>query len=126
MKSIRYILLLLILPMLTFSQLIQHYSLYIMNDVIINPSLISTKSENQVALMIRDQWTGFEGSPKTQLLSYQRKQGDKIGLGATIINDATGPISRTVLFLLIFPILIILSIIFWSVKKFCPRLFFGD
>ena len=31
---------------------------------------ITIKSENQVALMIRDQWTGFEGSPKTQLISY--------------------------------------------------------
>ena len=58
------------LPMLAFSQQMPHYSLYMLNDVVVNPSLISTKSENQVALMIRNQWTGFEGAPKTQSISY--------------------------------------------------------
>ena len=58
------------LPMLAFSQQMPHYSLYMLNDVVVNPSLISTKSENQVALMIRNQWAGFEGAPKTQSISY--------------------------------------------------------
>jgi len=93
MNHIKYIVLLLLLPMFTFSQQMPHYSLYMMNDVVINPSLISTKSENQVALMIRDQWTGFEGSPKTQSISYYNINHTKYGRGLSIVNDNTGPIS---------------------------------
>ena len=33
-----------------------------LNDIVINPSLISTKSDNQIGIMIRDQWTGFDGA----------------------------------------------------------------
>ncbi len=81
------------LPILSFSQQMPHYSLYMMNDVVVNPSLISTKSENQIALMIRDQWTGFEGAPKTQSISYYNINHTKFGRGISIVNDNTGPIS---------------------------------
>ena len=100
MKILKYILLLLMLPMLSFSQQMPHYSLYMLNDVVVNPSLISTKSENQVALMIRNQWTGFEGAPKTQSISYyiapdinSAQKFKNFGKGISIINDNTGPIS---------------------------------
>ena len=100
MKILKCILLLLMLPMLAFSQQMPHYSLYMLNDVVVNPSLISTKSENQVALMIRNQWTGFEGAPKTQSISYyiapdinSARKFKNFGKGISIINDNTGPIS---------------------------------
>ena len=80
-------------PMLVFSQQMPHYSLYMLNDVIINPSLISTKTDNQIALMVRDQWTGFEGAPKTQSISYYNVEHQKFGRGIRIVNDNTGPIS---------------------------------
>ena len=89
MKNLKNILLLLMLPIFSFSQQMPHYSLYMMNDVVINPSLISTKSENQVALMIRDQWTGFEGSPKTQSISYYNINHRKYGRGLSVVNDNT-------------------------------------
>ena len=93
MKNLKYTLLFLILPMLALSQQMPHYSLYMLNDVMVNPSLISTRSENQVALMIRDQWTGFEGAPKTQSISYYNINHTKFGRGISIVNDNTGPIS---------------------------------
>ena len=70
MKNLKYTLLLLMLPLLAFSQQMPHYSLYMLNDIVVNPSLISTKSENQVALMTQYNWIGFEGAPKTQSISY--------------------------------------------------------
>lgn len=78
-----------------YSQQLPHYSLYMFNDAVINPAACGTKQYNTIHLISRSQWAGFEGAPKTQLLTYQRKQGNKIGLGATVLNDATGPISRT-------------------------------
>ena len=79
--------------MLVFSQQMPHYSLYMLNDIVINPSLISAKSDNQIALMVRDQWTGFEGAPKTQSISYYNVEHQKFGRGIRIVNDNTGPIS---------------------------------
>ena len=74
-----------------------HYSLYLLNDAIVNPAILSSKNENQVSLMIRDQWTGFEGAPKTQALSYYfgplGKFRNKFSPGVSIVNDVTGPIS---------------------------------
>ena len=57
MKKIFYILTFFSIPFLSVSQQMPHYSLYMLNDIVINPSLISTKSDNQIGIMIRDQWT---------------------------------------------------------------------
>ena len=43
--------------------------------------------------MIRDQWTGFDGAPKTQSVSYYNVEHEKFGRGIRIVNDNTGPIS---------------------------------
>lgn len=93
MKKLKYTLAIIMFPMLVFSQQMPHYSLYMLNDVVINPSLISAKSDNQIALMVRDQWTGFEGAPKTQSISYYNVEHQKFGRGIRIVNDNTGPIS---------------------------------
>ena len=69
-----------------------HYSHYMLNDIVINPSLISTKADNQVGIMIRDQWTGFDKA-KTQSVSYYNVEHEKFGRGIRIVNDNTGPIS---------------------------------
>ena len=64
-----------------------------LNDIVINPPLISTKSDNQVGIMIRDQWTGFDVTPKTQSVSYYNVEHQKFGRGIRIVNDNTVPIS---------------------------------
>ncbi len=94
MKKLIYTLFLLSLPLLVTAQQMPHYSLYMLNDIVINPSLISTKSDNQLGFMIRDQWTGFDGAPKTQSVSYYNVEHEKFGRGVRIVNDNTGPISK--------------------------------
>lgn len=93
MKKIFYILTFLSVSIFSLSQQMPHYSLYMLNDIVINPSLISTKSDNQIGIMIRDQWTGFEGAPKTQSVSYYNIEHEKFGRGIRVVNDNTGPIS---------------------------------
>ena len=93
MGKFRNIIFILLFPMFVLSQQMPHYSLYMMNDVVVNPSFISTKKNNQVSLMVRDQWTGFEGAPKTQSISYYNVDHHKFGRGISIVNDVTGPIS---------------------------------
>ena len=93
MKKLIYILIMFLCPLILLSQQLPHYSLYTLNDVVINPALMSTKIDNQITLMVRDQWTGFQGAPKTQLLSYYNNNHDKYSRGISIVNDNTGPIS---------------------------------
>jgi len=71
-------------------QLPQH-SLYMLNEALINPASLSSKTDNQITLMLRDQWTGFEGAPKTQSVSYYNLNHIKYARGITILNDVTGP-----------------------------------
>ena len=95
MKKFKYTLLLMMLSLFGFSQQLPHYSLYMFNDAIINPAICGTKDYNRIDLVSRSQWAGFEGAPKTQLLSYQRSQGKNMGIGGSIFNDETGPSKRT-------------------------------
>ena len=76
-----------------FSQQLPQYSLYKLNDVIINPALISSKDYNQFSLMVRDQWSGFEGAPNTQSFSYYNVGHSEFGRGFSLFNDVSGPIS---------------------------------
>lgn len=76
-----------------FSQQLPQYSLYKLNDVIINPALISSKDYNQFSLMVRDQWSGFEGAPNTQSFSYYNVGHSEFGRGFNLFNDVSGPIS---------------------------------
>lgn len=75
------------------AQQLPHYSLYMFNNAIINPAAISAKNKNQITLMIRNQWSGFSGAPKTQSISYYNINQFKYGAGANILYDQTGPIS---------------------------------
>lgn len=77
------------------AQQLPHYSLYMFNEAVINPAVLGSKQYDVITLISRSQWAGFEGAPKTQLLSYNKQQGDHMGLGAVLFNDVTGPISRT-------------------------------
>jgi type IX secretion system PorP/SprF family membrane protein len=65
------------------------------NDAVINPAVCGSKQYDVITLISRSQWAGFEGAPKTQLLGYNKQQGNNMGLGAVLFNDVTGPISRT-------------------------------
>ena len=77
------------------AQQLPHYSLYMFNDAVINPAVCGTKGYDRIHLSSTSQWAGFEGAPKTQFLSYTKGQGERMGLGAVVFNDITGPISRT-------------------------------
>ena len=68
-----------ILSVLTFlcfalkAQQLPHYSLYMLNDVIVNPSRLVGETDNKITLMIRDQWASFDGAPVTQSISYNHE-----------------------------------------------------
>ena len=88
-----------ILSVLTFlcfalkAQQLPHYSLHMLNDVIVNPSRLIGETENKITLMIRDQWASFDGAPVTQSITYNHVTHNLYKGGISVINDVTGPIS---------------------------------
>ena len=75
------------------AQQLPHYSLYMLNDVIVNPSRLVGETDNKITLMIRDQWASFDGAPVTQSISYNHVTHNLYKGGISVMNDVTGPIS---------------------------------
>lgn len=99
-----------------FSQQLPLYSQYMMNKFLINPAIAGSEGYTSLNLTAREQWIGFENSPKTHALSFQTRilknsfiaksasvrlkstsgsRSGKVGLGGYVFNDQTGLISRT-------------------------------
>lgn len=64
---------------------------YHWNTLSINPAYAGSQDALSITLLHRNQWTGFDGSPKTLTLSMHSptRQGN-IGFGAMLINDRIG------------------------------------
>ncbi len=72
------------------------FSHYMFNGLYINPAYAGSKEFVSTTLIARKQWTGFEGSPSTQIASLHAPLNNKkIGLGAVISNDKIGITNQT-------------------------------
>src|SRR6476659_9177116 len=99
-KQLKLILLsLLFLAMKSYAQQIPVMSQYMFNGLVINPAYAGSKDYMSTTLMVRKQWTGFEGSPITENASIHgplRKK--KVGLGFMISSDKIGITKQTDVF----------------------------
>lgn len=76
----------------SYSQQDPQYSLYQFNQMVINPAYAGARDQLAVVGSVRNQWSGFEGAPRTSCLSIHGPVLNKhIGMGLTIVNDAMGP-----------------------------------
>lgn len=78
------------------AQQIPVLSQYMFNGLVINPAYSGSKDFMSATLMVRKQWSGFDGSPSTQNASIHgplRKK--KVGLGLMISNDNIGITNQT-------------------------------
>ena len=65
---------------------------YVAQPALLNPAFCGTKKLCDIRLSYRNQWTGFEGSPKTYALSFNsRFLKGKLGLGGFLYKDDIGP-----------------------------------
>ncbi len=68
------------------------YNLYQFNPIVINPAVAGSKDVLSVVASVRNQWSGFDGAPKTTVLTGHLPVMNKsMGLGGTLINDKMGP-----------------------------------
>lgn len=94
MKNIFTIALLSLIATPVFAQQLPFTSQYMFNDYLMNPAVGGSLDYMPISTSIRSQWAGLDGAPKTQTLSAHKRFGERMGLGAFLFNDATGPISE--------------------------------
>ena len=57
----------------------------------VNPAYAGNRAVQNVTLLHRHQWVGFEGNPRTSSLSWDmRAEDSNNGFGAQIYNDQLG------------------------------------
>jgi len=78
----------------TFAQQDPQYTQYMYNQAVINPAYAGSKDALSIVSLYRNQWTGFDGAPKTITLSGHSPIGEKLGLGLSFISDQHGPVKE--------------------------------
>ena len=75
------------------------YTQYMYNLSVINPAYAGSKETMNIGLLHRNQWTGFDGAPKTSSLFFHTPWGEKTGIGVSAIVDEIGPVEETNIYL---------------------------
>jgi type IX secretion system PorP/SprF family membrane protein len=92
MKKYIVTLLLGIVSGLAVAQQDPQYNLYQFNPLIINPAYAGARDGLSIVADVRNQWVGFDGAPKTSIISAHAPIMNKnVGVGFTIIGDRMGP-----------------------------------
>lgn len=73
------------------AQQLSMYSQYYWNDYVINPAFTGIKNTPRVQFGYRNQWSGFQGSPKTYTVGgHVGLNKQNMGLGGMIFSDDQG------------------------------------
>jgi type IX secretion system PorP/SprF family membrane protein len=71
---------------------------YLLNTLAINPAYAGSHDALSISLFHRNQWTGFDGAPKTVTLAmHSPMRNEKVGLGIMAVNDRSGISSSNLL-----------------------------
>jgi len=69
---------------------------YLLNTLAINPAYAGNRDALSITMQHRNQWTGFEGAPKTTTLAMHAPlRKERVGLGLLAMNDRTGITNST-------------------------------
>ena len=72
------------------------YTMYMWNQLVINPAYAGSREALTASAVWREQWVGLDGAPSTQVISiHSPLPNEKIGLGLTVQNDHIGPSNNT-------------------------------
>ncbi|MCB0663745.1 MAG: type IX secretion system membrane protein PorP/SprF [Saprospiraceae bacterium] len=68
------------------------FTKYMFNSLVYNPAYAGSNEHMAIAALLRTQWIGVEGAPRTQTLTLHTPlKNDRVGIGGSIINDKIGP-----------------------------------
>lgn len=91
----------------TYGQQNPQLTQYLQNPFVVNPALTGVEDYIDLTAAFRNQWTGFDGAPRTATFSFngslhllkaqlQRREGESHqGIGAFLYTDDIGPIKQS-------------------------------
>ena len=69
---------------------------FMFNKMSINPAFAGQEKYTGFTVMVRDQWNGLPGAPKTQMLTVNLPRSqDRVGIGFTLKNQSIGIFRQT-------------------------------
>ena len=69
----------------------QHYTQFMYNNLSYNPAYAGSNESACLTGIIRSQWAGLNGAPKTQVLSFNMPiRNQRVGIGANITRNTVG------------------------------------
>jgi type IX secretion system PorP/SprF family membrane protein len=77
-----------------FAQEMPLFNQYVINPYLLNPARAGTTIYPEIILTHRQQWIGVDDAPATQVLTFQTRTYDNIGLGFCLANDKNGLTQR--------------------------------
>lgn len=96
MKRILFVTVLILFSLHIKGQLYPVTHHYMFDALAINPAFAGCNNALSAAILYRNQWVGFSGAPKSQMLSlHMPVNQDKVGLGLLIENNSTGIFRET-------------------------------
>jgi len=75
------------------------FTQYMFNEMFINPAYAGSKEAMSATLLHRQQWVNFPGRPVTTSFSLHGPiEGDKMGVGLSILNEKVGVMNRNLIY----------------------------
>ncbi|MFV0530747.1 MAG: PorP/SprF family type IX secretion system membrane protein [Flavobacteriales bacterium] len=73
-----------------------YYNTYLLGDeYLLHPSMAGRSVCGDLSLSVRQQWFGADEHPATYVLSFNKRIGERRGIGAYIMRDENGPTKQT-------------------------------
>lgn len=82
---------LMFLPAVIFGQQEPIFGQYLFNNSVINPAQAGSNRQDHFGILVRNQWFGVEGSPKTESAYANLRLPGNLGLAIGIYQDRMGP-----------------------------------
>lgn len=80
---------LLLLVTVAYAQQEPNYTLYRYTMNAVNPAYAGSEGMTRITTNLRSQWSGVPDAPETQTLFAETTFGNRVGLGVSVVNDAT-------------------------------------
>ena len=75
------------------------FTLYNYNMNVINPAYAGTVEASQLTANFRSQWVGIQDAPEIQSFSFASRLGEKVGIGASVVNSTVFVLNETDIYL---------------------------
>ena len=86
-----------LLSNLVYAQTSFQYNFYNQNQLVYNPASVGQSENANVFVNYRQQWSGFDGAPRTAMIGGQTGFGSSSGIGLVLMNNRWGVIDDNII-----------------------------